>query len=679
MNNNDKENAQFLKESVKENITLPESLSKENITRLVLPEKQKISKKGQLRRFVAIGFAACLMVTVTAVLYNSGFDFGVFRANEEAAQADKNKPAENHIAAAPASYDELLAYIKEYGAEYVNSRDKYYYATDDMLVMGDAEEGEVVFSQNSVAVPAAPSTSTGSAADAGAPLRGELNLREKDVLENDIFINDGAYIYCINEEGNIALIKAEDDGTLTQKSVITAKKPEYGYYEISGLYKYKDYLIECYNKHEYNKDYTEADICCGVNVYDVSDAGNPVLVKNLAMDAYYSSSRIVDGKLILIGTYGITGHYESDDDSLLLPACYNEGERQVIPAENIICDKEEAPESYVLIMTASLDEPDKAPETVSVLGHSTETYCTKETLYILGTSYTWRSMGSSDAVFMPSFVGSGNADTVITAIDISGDKAEYKNKTEIDGTILNSYSIDEYNGYLRMAVNKSDENLIIVLDKDFNKVGEISGIAKGELIKSARFMGDTAYVVTFVQTDPLFVIDLSDPGKPEIKGEVKLPGFSSYLHPVGDGLLAGIGVGGTENGIDGSAKISLFDVRDPYTPKEIDSIVIENASFETNPKAYTSVSESSFLIPYTIWGTYTNGYSDGRFSTGAMLIEVNNNELVKKNDYCARSPHGTSRATFIDDTVYIYEIYSGVASFDMETGEYIASTSSYDK
>lgn len=661
--NNDKENAQFLRDSVDEQLVLPESLSKENITKLVMTGRQTMSKGARLRRFVAVGVAACVMVTVCAVLFSNGFDFSVFKPAAETAQDQTGGNT-----AGDASYDELLTYIKEYKAEYIsNQKNIYNYAADieEGFVTSDSLAPQFS-SNNSAAV------STGSASAS----RGELNLREKDVYENDIFINDGEYLYYINEQFNIGIAKAEADGTLTLTAEIKKENSSQRGSNTSGLYKYKDYLIECCSEYYYNENYTECENRAGVNIYDVSDAENPVFVKNFSLDGHYSSSRIVDGRLILVGTYGITQYFVKTDDSLLLPATFNDGKRAVVPAGSIVCDKEEAPECYILVMTVFLDDLTKEAQVMSVLGHSTETYCTKETLYILGTSYSYRTYATG---VVSSFFQSSTGNTTITALDITGEKAIYKNRTEIDGTILNSYSIDEYNGYLRMAVNKSDENLIVVLDKDFNKVGEISGIAKGELIKSARFMGNTAYVVTFVQTDPLFVIDLTEPSAPVIKGEVKLPGFSSYLHPVGEGLLVGIGVGGTESGIDGSAKISLFDVSDPCSPKEIDNFILENASISTDSKAYTSVSESSFLIPYTVWGNYINGYSDGRYRTGAMLMEIKDNELVMKTDYCARSPHGTSRATFINDTVYIYETYSGIASFDMETGEYISSLNVYDK
>ena len=248
-------------------------------------------------------------------------------------------------------------------------------------------------------------------------------------------------------------------------------------------------------------------------------------------------------------------------------------------------------------------------------------------------------------------------------------------RTEFSGNILNSYAIDEYNNYLRVAVTTLDnKNSIYVFDESLGKVGELTGIADGEQIKSVRFMEKTAYVVTFVQTDPLFVIDFSEPTAPVIKGEVKLPGFSSYLHPVGDGLLVGIGVGGTETGTDGSSKISLFDVTDPTSPKEIDHLQYPTSTIGTDPKAFCSITESSFLVTYSNWAVYD--YDDAlcyyKHYSGALKVSVQDNKLVLDSAYLLKGGDSTSRATFIRDKVYVFsEGESGVASFNMETGELI--------
>ena len=107
-------------------------------------------------------------------------------------------------------------------------------------------------------------------------------------------------------------------------------------------------------------------------------------------------------------------------------------------------------------------------------------------------------------------------------------------KTRVNGYLNDSFSIDEYNGYLRLVTTVDRTNAVYVLDEKLEETGKIENLAKDERIYSARFMGDIGYFVTYRETDPLFSVDLSDPANPKIIGELKIPGFSEYLHPYGD-------------------------------------------------------------------------------------------------------------------------------------------------
>jgi len=143
----------------------------------------------------------------------------------------------------------------------------------------------------------------------------------------------------------------------------------------------------------------------------------------------------------------------------------------------------------------------------------------------------------------------------------------------VPGRLLNQFAMDEYNGDLRAAVTygrwDDAENGVIVLDTNMNEAGRVIGLAEGERIYAVRFMGATGYVVTFRETDPLYVLDLSDPANPEVKGELKVPGYSTYLHMVGEGQLLGIGEE------DWNVKLSLFDVSDPENPTELDTFIMD--------------------------------------------------------------------------------------------------------
>jgi len=181
--------------------------------------------------------------------------------------------------------------------------------------------------------------------------------------------------------------------------------------------------------------------------------------------------------------------------------------------------------------------------------------------------------------------------TVIHKIGINKENLEYKTFGEVTGQVLNQFSMSENNGYFRIATTKNrqwsrfeDEgvresyNNLYVLDENLKVVGAVEDLAEGERIYSVRFMQDRAYMVTFRQTDPLFVIDLKNPTNPRVLGKLKIPGFSNYLHPYDDNTLIGLGKDTKENEWGGvttlGVKLSLFDVTDVSNPREIDTYII---------------------------------------------------------------------------------------------------------
>ncbi len=281
--------------------------------------------------------------------------------------------------------------------------------------------------------------------------------------------------------------------------------------------------------------------------------------------------------------------------------------------------------------------------------------------------------------------------TVIHKITINKGELDYKTFGEVTGHVLNQFSMDERNGYFRIATTKSrtwsryaEENRksysnMYVLDEDLKVAGALEGLAEDERIYSVRFMQNRAYMVTFKQMDPLFVIDLTDPKNPKVLGELKIPGYSDYLHPYDDNTLIGLGkdTGETEWGgvrVKG-LKLSLFDVSDVSDPKEIDTYIMGDAGSDSialhDHKAFLFSRDKNLLsIPVSIresidenrWGKLT-------FS-GAAVINVNNKgfELKGKIDHSdgGRSSetdywggyryydNTVKRSLYIDDVLYTF-------------------------
>jgi uncharacterized secreted protein with C-terminal beta-propeller domain len=233
------------------------------------------------------------------------------------------------------------------------------------------------------------------------------------------------------------------------------------------------------------------------------------------------------------------------------------------------------------------------------------------TILMGGTSNMYVSTGNMYITF-PDTTGES---TEIYRVSINGANLSFDAKGIVPGYVLNQYSMDEYNGYFRIAttvstgswVNRDQHNNLYVLNMKLETVGKIENLAQGERIYSARFTGDKAYLVTFKQTDPFFVLDLKDPTAPTVAGELKIPGYSSYLHPYDENHVIGIG---KENN---TVKLSLFDVSDMSNPIEIAKYVIgENADYADSaalyePKAFLfDLQKQLLVIPasVTTYGYY---------------------------------------------------------------------------
>ncbi len=243
----------------------------------------------------------------------------------------------------------------------------------------------------------------------------------------------------------------------------------------------------------------------------------------------------------------------------------------------------------------------------------------------------------------PQFDGNGEPEvvddytTAIHTFDISNpDTTEYVASGSVDGHLLSQYAMSEFDGYLRVATtegalwwtNESSESSVVILQENGNElktVGEVGGLGKGEQIFAVRFMDDRAYVVTFRQTDPLYVIDLSDPTNPVTKGELKIPGFSAYLHPLPDNRLLGIGQDGTEDGRTTGAAISLFDVSDPANPTRIQVQNLGENSYSAvdwDAKAFTWWEPSATGFVPISWWNYDEASGGEDNGSAAVAVHI---------------------------------------------------------
>ena len=236
--------------------------------------------------------------------------------------------------------------------------------------------------------------------------------------------------------------------------------------------------------------------------------------------------------------------------------------------------------STLSVLTVDLDKALALGKGVGVFADGETVYASKANLYV--TTSPWRPQQwteEDNATGLSTFVHKFSL--------ASAEKAEYVASGEVRGRVRSQWSLSEWEGDLRIATtdqqswdSATSENFVSVLrqaEDELIEIGQVGGLGKGEEIQGVRFIAGVGYVVTFRQTDPLYTIDLHDPTKPVAVGELKIPGYSAYLHPVGEDLLLGVGFDGTEEGTLLGLQLSLFDVSDLKAPKRIHTAALGEA------------------------------------------------------------------------------------------------------
>ena len=266
------------------------------------------------------------------------------------------------------------------------------------------------------------------------------------------------------------------------------------------------------------------------------------------------------------------------------------------------CEDVQAPNTFAgfaMVAVASIDIGDGLtagvtdPGATAVLAAGDTVYASPEHLFVAAPAWTEpQPIGPTEDVAEP--VTPPGTD--IHRFDISDPaRAVYDMSGHVEGTLLGQFALDEHEGHLRVATTTGfswageggaeeapvSESHVVVLapgDGALEPVGEVGGLGPGEDIHSVRFLGDLGYVVTFERTDPLYTLDLADPAAPRVAGELEIPGYSAYLHPVADGWLLGVGQDATNEGRTTGTQVSLFDVRDPAAPARVPQVGFPEAS-----------------------------------------------------------------------------------------------------
>ncbi|MEM2210265.1 MAG: beta-propeller domain-containing protein [Nitrososphaerales archaeon] len=384
----------------------------------------------------------------------------------------------------------------------------------------------------------------------------KTNIQVTGVDEGDIIKTDGNYIYTISND-KVFIVKAYPPEQMQIISKIRVEGKPIALFinkdRILTIQYGRIYSINLSHQHNLN-----------IKIYDLSNIKNPNLIKEFSLSGNYLGSRMIGDYIYILTTQSIIKPLIKDVEAIIPWIAVN-GIIKRIPPSNIYYSNEiEAPLSYTMIVAINIFKDSEELDCKVILtGYATSIYVSMNNIYV--TIQRWKSQV-----------------TEIHRIGINGSKVVIEANGKVPGRVLNQFSMDEYNNYFRVATTTErfvkefgiiSLNHIYILDKNLRIIGKLEGLAPEERIYSARFIQDRCYLVTFRNIDPLFTIDLSDPNEPKVLGELKIPGYSEYLHPYSKGYLIGVGREVNE-GLNRGLKISLFNVSDVTKPSEIDKIII---------------------------------------------------------------------------------------------------------
>lgn len=551
----------------------------------------------------------------------------------------------------------------------------------------------------------------------------KTNVQVEGVDEADVIKTDGNYLYQVNNKGikgNVIIFDISNPNDIKQISNYEFDEeitPNEIYIDgnkliviANGYERIKLDLNEVAKEYEAKGEKVSFDddieaLRCGnrlipyysnrnftkMYIIDMTDKSNLVLERTSEIEGTYVSSRKINDIVYLISNKTFRQRYEimplmydSINDTTILNQNSNITVEKTLNVKevDVNCIKCILPldsKSYITVGAVNIND-NKEMKVESYLGAGSNVYASLDSLYITSTKYGYQKESETER--------RNYTNTSVMKFSLDGENVTYINKVTVPGRIINQYSMDESNGYFRIATNETwnafngnrhssgESNSVYIYDDFLTKVGELTEIAPDEQIYSTRFMGDRLYMVTFKTVDPLFVIDLSDPTSPEILGKLKIPGYSDYLHPYDENHIIGIGkdteeVKGANYALYNGLKIALFDVSDVTNPVAKYTEFIGDRGTESellrNPKALLFSKEKEiFALPVNLYEKDENSKSQyGTFSYQGMYVYKLNLEEGFKFLY---------RVTHMSDSDYKKAGYSYNYALAINRGIYVKDT-----
>lgn len=557
-------------------------------------------------------------------------------------------------------------------------------------------------------IPSINASSQDASQEYGASGQGfsATNVQVKGVDEADIVKTDGEYIYQVNGR-RVVIFKAHPPQAMKVQKVLQFGEKDFSPAE---LYVDDSFLVVIGSGADLvypqtapsdknvkiypplNEEYVKAI------VYDISDKNNINKIRELELEGEYVSSRKLGPALYLVANKNIDRYRIMEGEKPNLPG-YRDSALGSKDLEMDLNKVRYFPDcstpNYLLTAGINLNQPAKPASVSAYLGSGEEIYVSQSALYTAISRWAYpRPLLEENSSIVPV---PSQANTSIYKFTLSAGTITFAAAGKVPGTILNQFSMDAYKGYLRVATTtgqiwRQDEgtskNNVYVLDGALKITGKLENIAPGEKIYSARFMGDRAYMVTFKNVDPFFVIDVSSPKAPKVLGALKIPGYSDYLHPVDKNHVLGFGKDTVEekqpggNGQETSTayyqgmKIALFDVSNVSRPVEKFKTVIGDRGTDSpllnNHKALLfDLNKQLLAFPVTVMevkgnnpgaaaygefsfqGAYVYSFGiDEGFQLRGRITHLDKEDMQKSGSGWYESEKNIDRVLYIDDTLY---------------------------
>jgi len=580
-------------------------------------------------------------------------------------------------------YERFQLLLKEQEEDHAVARNIMRFSGGDLAVPEMAMEEAPAGAQSS----ADTMTSGAASMEAGvskeaAPSYSDTNTQVAGIDEGDVVKTDGSYIYVASANyGTIRIIEPKGKemkavGEIPDTSTVESART------IQEFYINKDKMTVIRSAYEvidqgqqdgqpqpqpYGK--ASADIAYSygyfpywqgksvtyIETFDLTDRSAPKLSGSVCQDGNYYNSRR-NGDYV----YVFTRHYSDmyavrEDISKYVPSVNG----TTIPADCIYMPEQISSADYLVISSVDMRSPAEPVQTKAIMADGNQFYVSPDYIYVGATKYDYRANQYNYTELLKLAYRNGRIGFVAHGT--------------VNGYLNNQFSMDEYQGKLRLVStlsrnNGKTTNSLYVLDEKLKVCGKIEDLAPDEQIYSARFMGAVAYFVTFRNMDPLFSVDLSDPTNPKVLGELKITGFSEYLHPYADNLLLGIGREiDPDTGNFKGLKLSMFDTKDLKNVQEKQKLV--EASFEHSVAWYNHkavlIDAAKNLIGFPAehydydsreWGVSYVVYS---YDKAAGFKQELNFKLDTAGDY------SSTRGLYIGDYLYVVE-NNQIHAFDLK-------------